>query len=53
MLQNMKGIKQEIKEIEEGMRGNLAIGVSSSCVNILPKSIYNFREKYPNVFIKI
>lgn len=53
MLQNMKGIKQEIKEIEEGMRGNLAIGVSSSCVNILHKSIYNFREKYPNVFIKI
>ena len=53
MLQDIKGIKQEIREIEEGIRGTLSIGVSSSCVNFLPKNIRHFRENYPNVFIKI
>ncbi len=53
MLQNIKEIKQEIIEMEKGIRGNLTIGVSSSCVNFLPKNIRHFRENYPNVFIKI
>ncbi len=53
MLQDIKGIKQEIREMEEGIRGTLSIGVSSSCVNFLPKNIHHFRENYPNVFIKI
>lgn len=53
MLQDMINIKQEIKEMEEGMRGNLNIGVSSSCVNFLPQQIKQFRENFPRVFIKI
>lgn len=53
MLQDIKEIKQEISEIEEGIRGTLSIGVSSSCVGFLPQIIRQFRDHYPNVFIKI
>ncbi|WP_379969659.1 LysR family transcriptional regulator [Ectobacillus sp. sgz5001026] len=53
MLQDISSIKQEIREMEQGIRGTLSIGVSSSCVNFLPQNVRNFREKYPNVFIKI
>ena len=39
MLQDIKEIKREINEMEEGISGTLTIGVSSSCVNFLPKNI--------------
>ncbi|MFJ8245991.1 LysR family transcriptional regulator [Peribacillus asahii] len=53
MLQDIKEVKQEIQEIEEGTRGTLSIGISSSCVNLLPKKIKEFRREYPNVFVNI
>ncbi|WP_338450139.1 LysR family transcriptional regulator [Niallia oryzisoli] len=53
MLQDIKEIKQEISEIEEGIRGTLTIGVAPSCVGFLPPKVREFREKYPNVFIKV
>lgn len=53
ILRDIKDIKQEIREMEEGIRGSLTIGVASSCVNFLPKNIRDFRENYPDVFIKI
>lgn len=53
MLQENKGIKQDIREMEQGIRGTLSIGVSSSCVTFLPENIRRFRENYPHVFIKV
>ncbi|HWL25104.1 MAG TPA: LysR family transcriptional regulator [Ureibacillus sp.] len=46
-------IIQEIKDIEGGLKGTLSIGVSSSCAKFLPKIISAYREKYPNVFIRV
>jgi LysR family transcriptional regulator, salicylic acid-responsive activator of bsdBCD len=53
LLQDFKEIKQEINEIEEGVRGTLTLGVSPSCVSFLPNYIRQFRMNYPDVFIKI
>ncbi|RDW16087.1 LysR family transcriptional regulator [Oceanobacillus arenosus] len=53
MLQDMKEVKREINEMEDGTSGTLSIGVTSSCVGFLPKNIQRFRESYPHVFIKI
>lgn len=53
MLHDIQEIKQEISEIEEGVRGTLTIGIAPSCVGFLPTKIRQFRENYPNVFIKI
>ncbi|TCP25969.1 DNA-binding transcriptional LysR family regulator [Scopulibacillus darangshiensis] len=53
MLQKTADIKEEIQEINQGMRGNLTIGVSTSCISYLPKSIKTFRATHPNVYLKI
>lgn len=46
-------ISNEILMIEEGVKGTLSIGVSSSCLKLLPKVVKSFRSKYPNVYIKV
>jgi len=47
LLQDIKEIKQEISEIEEGVRGILSIGVSSSCVGfLLTKASENFVSEF-------
>ena len=43
----------EVKEIDQGLRGTLAIGSAFSCVSLLPAKIKAFRTKYPLVSIKI
>lgn len=43
----------EVKEIDQGLRGTLAIGSAFSCVSLLPAKIKAFRAKYPLVSIKI
>lgn len=53
MLQKTADIKKEIQEISQGIRGNLSIGVSSTCISLLPKNIKEFRQSYPEVYIKI
>ncbi|MGE6833512.1 LysR family transcriptional regulator [Priestia megaterium] len=53
MLQESKIIKQEIQEMEEGLKGTLSIGIAYTCVSYLIKHIHTFREAYPNIFIKI
>ncbi|QGM29973.1 LysR family transcriptional regulator [Bacillus sp. N3536] len=52
-LLEMEHISNEILMVEEGVKGTLAIGVSSSCLKLLPKVVKSFRNKYPNVYIKI
>ncbi len=44
---------QEVKEIGEGLKGTLSIGVVPSCVSNLPHRIQCFHEKYPMVSFKI
>lgn len=44
---------QEVKEIGEGMKGSLSIGVVLSCVAFLPEKIQYFRSNFPSVFFKI
>lgn len=46
-------ISNEILMVEEGVKGTLSIGVSSSCSKLLPKAVKSFRSKYPNVYIKV
>ena len=53
MLQESKIIKQEIKEMEEGLRGTLSIGIAYTCGSYLVKHLNAFREAYPNIFIKV
>lgn len=53
MLQQSNDIKKEIMEINQGVRGHLAIGVSPSCISYLPKAIQNYRDSYPDVYIQI
>ncbi|MFD0590174.1 LysR family transcriptional regulator [Paenibacillus sp. GCM10027627] len=44
---------KEVKEMESGVRGTLAIGAVVSCVSLLPKPISAVRAQYPNVKFKI
>ncbi|OXM85577.1 LysR family transcriptional regulator [Paenibacillus rigui] len=44
---------QEVKELDEGIQGMLAIGAVVSCISLLPKQIQKFREIYPKVTFKI
>ncbi len=52
-LLEMDHISNEILMVEEGVKGTLSIGVSSSCLKLLPKVVKSFRNKYPNVYIKV
>lgn len=53
ILHEVDYIRQEIQDMEDGLKGTLSIGVSSSCAKFLPKIIYAYREKYPDVFIRV
>ncbi|MCM3570280.1 LysR family transcriptional regulator [Neobacillus mesonae] len=53
ILSAMDYIEQEIRDIEDGVKGSLSIGISSSCAKYLPKIIYAYRKNYPNVFIHV
>lgn len=46
-------ISNEILMVEEGVKGTLSIGVSSSCLKLLPQAVKAFRTKYPKVYIKV
>ena len=43
----------EVKEAEEGIRGELTIGFLRSCFSYLPERIKLFQKKYPSVKFKL
>ena len=49
LLMQMQDVKQQIREIEQGIAGTVRIGVSSVCSNIVIDYVSMFRTKYPNV----
>lgn len=44
---------EEIRELEQGVRGVLSIGAVFSCISLLPHPIEQFRSNYPLVNFKI
>ena len=44
---------EEMKELQEGVRGVLSIGAVFSCISLLPQPIEQFRRLYPHVNFKI
>lgn len=44
---------KEVKELDSGMQGMLAIGSVVSCISLLPPRIDRFRQLYPKVTFKI
>lgn len=44
---------EEVRELEQGVRGILSIGAVVSCISLLPKRIEQFRRNYPQVSFKI
>lgn len=44
---------EEMKELEQGVRGVLSIGAVFSCSSLLPYPIEQFSQKYPQVSYKI
>lgn len=53
VLQRTVDVKTEINELDAGVRGELSIGISSTCISMLPGTIKAFRDAYPDVYIKI
>ena len=49
LLMQMQDVKQQIREIEQGIAGTVRIGVSSVCSNIVIDYVSMFRTQYPNV----
>lgn len=44
---------EEVRELEQGVKGVLSIGAVVSCISLLPKRIEQFRRNYPQVSFKI
>jgi len=53
LLQQFHETVQEVKELNEGISGRLAIGSVVSCISLLPPRIETFLAKYPEVTFKI
>lgn len=53
LLSSVSVVKQRIKDIEDGTKGTLRIGVSSACLNLLVDFISDYRSLFPNVKIII
>lgn len=53
LLGQLRETEQEVRELDEGVRGELAIGSVVSCVSLLPAPIRQFRERYPQVAFRI
>ncbi|MCM3749449.1 LysR family transcriptional regulator [Paenibacillus pasadenensis] len=44
---------QEVRELEEGIRGMLSVGAVVSCISLLPAPIRQFHSLYPEVTFKV
>ncbi|WP_127499201.1 LysR family transcriptional regulator [Paenibacillus glycanilyticus] len=53
LLQEFNETMHEVKELDAGLHGMLAIGSVVSCISLLPPPIEQFRRLYPNVTFKI
>ncbi|WP_188996111.1 LysR family transcriptional regulator [Paenibacillus nasutitermitis] len=53
MDQLMEEAKMEVREVENGANGRLAIGVNTFSVARLPEILHRFQEQYPRVTYKI
>ncbi|MFD1953264.1 LysR family transcriptional regulator [Paenibacillus thailandensis] len=53
LLRELGETVQAVKEVNEGITGELAIGSVVSCISLLPPHIKSFREKYPLMTFKI
>ena len=53
LVQQLEETVLEIKEIEQGIRGTLAIGSTFSCISLLPVPIKKFRDDYPEITFNI
>lgn len=53
LLQELDETMQAVKEVDEGIAGELSIGSVVSCIPLLPPHIKTFREQYPMVTFKI
>lgn len=50
ILELVNATEKELKDLNKGLEGTLNIGtVGSAAINVLPKKIYEFHQKYPNV----
>ncbi|KZL91037.1 LysR family transcriptional regulator [Clostridium magnum] len=49
-----KSAIRELTDLNKGFKGTLNIGTVGSCdVKILPKKVYDFRQKYPNIDFQV
>ncbi|WP_018924334.1 LysR family transcriptional regulator [Salsuginibacillus kocurii] len=53
MLEDLEDISIEIKEVHEGIKGELKIGANKSCFAYLPKQMKKLREQHPGIHYKL
>ncbi|RHW41547.1 LysR family transcriptional regulator [Neobacillus notoginsengisoli] len=53
LVNSVEEIKNEIKETEEGIKGELALGMNTSSLSGFSDIIHSFHKKYPLVSLKI
>ncbi|WP_067625767.1 LysR family transcriptional regulator [Alicyclobacillus acidiphilus] len=53
ILNSVEGMVTEIKELGQGIRGQLSIGTVMSCVSYLPRPIRQFQALYPQVTFRL
>ncbi|AJA46383.1 transcriptional regulator, LysR family protein [Clostridium pasteurianum DSM 525 = ATCC 6013] len=50
IIELVNATEKELKDLNKGLEGTLNIGtVGSSAITVLPKKIYEFHQKYPNI----
>ncbi|QAY67625.1 LysR family transcriptional regulator [Paenibacillus protaetiae] len=53
LLHELSETVKAVKEMDEGITGELAIGSVVSCISLLPPHIKTFRQQYPQLTFKI
>lgn len=53
LLTQFRETLEEVKELDQGVRGVLSIGAVVSCISLLPDRIQQFRSEHPGVTFKI
>ncbi|MGN1402149.1 MAG: LysR family transcriptional regulator [Bacillus sp. (in: firmicutes)] len=53
LLRSLDELKQEVREVGEGLQGTLAIGSVKSCFSYLPERMRKFRELYPGIVFRL
>ncbi len=53
LISQIQDTEKEVKEIGAGVKGILALGITKSCLSLLPKRIHYFRHMYPEVRFRL